>query len=78
MHTTMTSKGQITLPKALREQLCLSTGDRLEVFLEDDNSVRLVVKKTPIGELRGMLPKPDKAVSLEDMERALQESVRKS
>jgi len=33
MYATITSKGQITLPKALREQLHLSPGDRVEFML---------------------------------------------
>jgi AbrB family looped-hinge helix DNA binding protein len=78
MHAILTSKGQTTLPKALRKKLCLSPGDRLDVFLEVDDSVRLMVKKTPIGELKGILPKPDQPVSLEEMNRALQEGVGKS
>ncbi len=34
MHATLTSKGQITLPKALREKLSLSAGDRIEFILK--------------------------------------------
>ncbi len=72
MHTTLTSKGQITLPKALRDSLGLSAGDRVEFFMEDEQSARLVVKRFPVTRLKGMLPRPEQAVSLEEMDRAIQ------
>ena len=72
MHTTLTSKGQITLPKALRDSLGLSAGDRVEFFMEDEQSARLVVKHFPVARLKGMLPKPEQAISLEEMDRAIQ------
>lgn len=72
MHTTLTSKGQITLPKALRERLGLSTGDRVDFFIEDEQSARLVVKHFPVSRLKGMLSKPEQAISLEEMDKAIQ------
>lgn len=72
MHTTLTSKGQITLPKTLRDSLGLSAGDRVEFFMEDEQSARLVVKNFPVTRLKGMLPKPERAISLEEMDRAIQ------
>jgi antitoxin PrlF len=71
MHATLTSKGQITLPKNLRERLSLSAGDRVEFIFEEDQSVRLVPKHILVSHLKGMLPKPSKAVSLEEMENAV-------
>lgn len=78
MHTTLTSKGQVTLPKALREKLHLSAGDRIEFLIDDDNAVRLVVKQGSITRLKGALPRPAHAVSLEEMERAIQAGNRES
>lgn len=71
MQATLTSKGQITLPKDLREKLSLCAGDRVEFIFEDDQSVRLVAKHIPVTRLKGMLPKPPKPVSLEEMEQAV-------
>jgi antitoxin PrlF len=78
MHTTLTSKGQITLPKALREKLSLSAGDRVEFFMDDENSVRLVVKHVPVIRMKGMLPRPERPVSLEEMDRAILEKSQNS
>jgi antitoxin PrlF len=77
MHTTLTSKGQITLPKALRDKLGLSPGDRVEFFIEDEQSARLVAKHVPVIRLKGMLPKPSRPVSLEEMDKAIKNGVGK-
>jgi antitoxin PrlF len=71
MHATLTSKGQITLPKALRDRFHLSAGDRVEFVLEDGDTVRLVVKRGSVKDLKGMLPRPNAPVSLEDMDEAI-------
>lgn len=73
MRATISSKGQITLPKALRDQLHLSTGDRVEFVVDENEVVRLIPKHLSVRNLKGILPKPDKAVSLDAMERAIEE-----
>ncbi len=73
MQATLTSKGQLTLPKALREKLSLSAGDRLEFFFDEEQGVRLVAKHASVRRLRGMLPRPERAVSLEAMDKAVLE-----
>jgi len=53
---TITSKGQLTIPKQVRERLGLKPGDRL-VFDLDGNAIRLrVEKRRTLEELRGSLP----------------------
>ncbi len=71
MQATVTAKGQITIPKALREQLHLSQGDRVEFILEEDGVVRMLPRLASVKNLKGMLPKPDKPVSLEEMDEAI-------
>ena len=71
MHATVTSKGQITLPKALRDRLHLTAGDRVEFILEENDVVRLVPRTTSVTRLKGMLPKPEQPVSLEEMAEAI-------
>lgn len=71
MQATITSKGQITLPKALRDRLNLAAGDRVEFILEENNVVRMVPRTTSITRLKGMLPKPKRPVSLEAMDEAI-------
>lgn len=73
MYATITSKGQVTLPKALRDQLHLSVGDKLEFVLDEDQlSAHIIPKHQPVTSLKGMLPKPQQAVSLQEMEQAIE------
>ena len=69
---TLTSKGQTTIPKDVREHLGLRAGDRMEFILQD-GCVVLRPLTRDIRDLKGMLPKPKRAVSVETMNRALRE-----
>ncbi len=71
MQATITSKGQITLPKPLRDRLRLHAGDKVDFFLDAAGRVEMVPKKRSLKELKGMLPPPVRGVTLEDMERAI-------
>ena len=73
MQATVTSKGQITLPKALRDKLKLNVGDRVEFFIDQEQGARLVVKHLPVTILKGMLPRPSRPVFIEDMDKAILE-----
>ena len=71
MEATLTSKRQLTVPKAIRDRLRLHAGDRLEFFLRDDGHVEVVPKKSSLRELKGLIRPPVTGVTLEDMERAI-------
>ncbi len=73
MVATLTSKGQISLPKSVREQLDLHSGDRLDFVLCNNGVLEVVPLKQSASKLRGMLPKPKKMVSVDEMNRAIQE-----
>lgn len=64
---TLTSKGQITIPKEVRERLGVEAGDRLE-FVEEEKGVYKVVAATKdVRHLKGLVPKPRHPVSVEKM-----------
>jgi len=71
----MTSKGQITLPKEIRDRLGLKRGDRVRFVIEDDGRVRLLPAKRDISELVGILPRPKRALSLEELDDIVQTAV---
>lgn len=71
MQTSISSKGQITVPKAVRDSLHLEPGDRLQFILEADGSVRLIPVRTSVKALEGMLPKPDRARTIDEMRAAI-------
>ena len=67
----VTSKGQITIPKPVRDGLGVESGDRVE-FVELERGVYTVVAATrDIRDLKGVIPKPAKPVSVEDMNKAV-------
>ncbi len=68
---TVTSKGQITIPKHIRDQLKIQTGDRINFFIDDSNAVTFLPVKTDVRELKGIVPKPKKSVSISDMNKAI-------
>lgn len=68
--STVTVKGQTTLPRDVRAALGLASGDRVRYVILD-GEVR-ILKARPVRELRGMLARPGQApVSLEAMEEAI-------
>jgi len=69
MESTITVKGQATLPKAIREHLGLHPGDRVKFFVHPDGSV-VILPKLPMSALRGM-EKPGPAVAVEAMNEAV-------
>jgi antitoxin PrlF len=69
---TLTSKGQTTIPKAVRDHLGLRTGDRMEFVIQGD-AVVLRALTRDVRELKGMLPKPKRPVPLATMERVVRE-----
>ena len=71
MEATLSSKGQATIPKAVREHLQIKPGDRFKFFFHPDGVILL--PKISTARLKGMIPKPAKPVSLEEMDRAIQE-----
>ena len=69
---TLTSKGQITLPKAVREALHLDTGDRVDFQLRSDGVVELRPETGDLLGLFGSLKSPkSRPVSLEKMRQAV-------
>ena len=71
---TLTSKGQITIPKEVRERLGVETGDRLE-FVEQERGVYKVVAATKdVRHLKGLVAKPRRPVSVEEMKAAIRKS----
>ncbi len=68
----MTSKGQITVPKDVRLKLNLKPGDRVLFIVEDDGAVRMRAVNKDISSLIGILPRPNRAATIEEIEEAIQ------
>jgi AbrB family looped-hinge helix DNA binding protein len=70
--STLTTKGQITIPRQIRAALNLRTGDQLVFHLRDDGVVEMQPEKVDLMSLFGALDPPVKGVTLEDMEAAIE------
>jgi len=71
--STITTKGQVTIPKQIRDLLNVNKGDRVEFLVDDDGTVTIWPVTTDITELKGLVAKPDKYISLEDMKNAIRD-----
>jgi AbrB family looped-hinge helix DNA binding protein len=72
---TVTSKGQVTIPQKVREDLGLSEGDRLDFVRLTDGNYAIVPAKGSIRDLEGVLKRPGrKPVSIEEMQDAIESS----
>jgi antitoxin PrlF len=68
---TVTSKGQITVPRQVRERLRLRPGDRLSFRDLGDGTFILEPERVELLSLAGMLRPRRKGVSLEQMDEAI-------
>jgi antitoxin PrlF len=64
--TTLTSKGQITLPREVREHLHLGKGDRLEFVIRSDGEVHVGPVVGSYRKLLGMLRRPGRPLPPEE------------
>ena len=71
MVITLSSKGQLTLPKKIRQQLRLKTGDRLQLSINAEGNLELTPVLHSIKNLKGLLKAPSKPATLDDMEAAI-------
>jgi AbrB family looped-hinge helix DNA binding protein len=71
---TITSKGQLTIPKEVRDALQVQAGDVLDFWKEGDGSFRVQARKVHASSLAGVLHrKGQRRVSLEEMDAAIAE-----
>lgn len=68
---TLTSKGQITIPIQVRTALGLKTGDRVEFVETEDGQFSIIAASKTVHDLKGLIRKPAKAVSIEEMNQAI-------
>ncbi|OIP60727.1 MAG: AbrB family transcriptional regulator [Nitrospirae bacterium CG_4_9_14_3_um_filter_53_35] len=70
--STVTVKGQTTIPKKIRKYLKLQPGDKIDFIVEESGKVVLEPATLDVKELEGILHKPGmKAVSGEEMAKAI-------
>ncbi len=69
---TLTSKGQVTIPKTVRELLGVKPGDQLDFVVDDEGRVVVRAGTVHVQDLKGLLQHPRRRpVSLREMQAAI-------
>ncbi len=69
--STLTRKGQMTIPLKVRSHLKLRPGDKIEFVIERDGRVVLTPKNIDVRQLRGMLGPAPRHLTNEQMDEAI-------
>lgn len=65
---TVTSKGQVTIPKEIRDRLELESGTEVEFVLDDDGQITVRRKRSTVEELRALRDRlTERDVDLDEM-----------
>lgn len=73
---TLTSKGQITLPQAVRTALGLESGDKVDFVPEPGGGFRIQALRRDVRELKGLFSgRANGPVSVDDMTAAVEAEV---
>src|SRR2546421_11689182 len=67
----VTDQGQVTVPKEVRERLKLRRGGKVNFAIEKSGRVVISAKQSSILGLVGILPKPRRTLTLEEMDKAI-------
>lgn len=71
--STVSKKGQLVMPREIRQALKVKRGDRLSWTVDDAGELRVSVAKCGLMALQGRRPSRGRAVSVEDMDRAIKD-----
>ncbi|MEA5574906.1 AbrB/MazE/SpoVT family DNA-binding domain-containing protein [Anabaena sp. UHCC 0451] len=72
---TITTKGQVTIPKKIRDYLNLDTGSKVDFVIDENGIVKLIPLNIPIKKLSGILHREGmKSATLEEMEQTISEA----
>ncbi len=74
MESALTIKGQVTIPKEIRDHLRVNPGDRVKWFIHPDGTV-VLLPKIPASKLKGIVrTRRRRPASLEEMDSAIADS----
>ena len=72
LDSTITSKGQTTIPASLRALLGVKPGDKITYMTKPNGDITIKRKKTyKLEDLFGCLPKPKKTLTIEEMDEGI-------
>jgi AbrB family looped-hinge helix DNA binding protein len=69
---TVTSKGQVTIPKSVRDVLQIDSGDQIDFVVTERGDVLVRGVNVDVRELKGLLKRPRRhGVTIEEMNKAI-------
>jgi AbrB family looped-hinge helix DNA binding protein len=77
MTSTVTSKGQVTIPVEARRRLRIVPGTRLEFVVRDDGRLEVIPLAGSVKSLKGSVPKPKRTLTLTEMDEAIARGARR-
>lgn len=77
MTSTVTSKGQVTVPVEARRRLRIRPGTKLEFVIKDDGRLEVIPMAGSVKDLKGAVPQPKRTLSLGEIEAAIAEGARR-
>ncbi len=75
MCTTISSKGQVTIPAEIRSKLRLNTGDKVDFVLFDGGRVEMIPKRGSVHALKGIVKWSGKPATTAEMDEAIMREV---
>lgn len=72
---TLTTKGQVTIPKPVRDALGIQAGDRVQFLIREDGVVQLLPQTRDLLSLAGILVPRVTGVTVEGMDEAIGQAV---
>ena len=73
-YSKVTSKGQITIPTNIRNSLNIPIGSKIEL-IQQEGCIIVVPINSTLSKLKNSLPKPDQALSCEEMNNIIRNSL---
>jgi len=68
---TVTDKGQVTIPKEIRERLRLGAGAKIRLTVEDGDRIVVTNEGSKLSDLFGILGKPPRSLTLKEMDEVI-------
>ena len=69
---TLTSKGQVTIPKSIRSQLRLHSGDQLDFVVHDDGTITLRKRALRVDDVFGAFAdRATRPISVEELDEVI-------
>lgn len=69
--STVSEKGQLVIPREIRQALDVQRGDKLAWVMGDDGTLRVTVAKGDLMALKGQIKSGGRSVSIEEMDEAV-------